>query len=64
MKIKRNQLCGNLNKSHVGNVVKLNGWINTRRDLGGITFVDLRDRYGIVQVRFDSDLPEKILKIV
>ena len=64
MKIKRNQLCGNLNKSHVGNVVKLNGWINTRRDLGGITFVDLRDRYGIIQVRFDNDLPEKILKIV
>ena len=64
MKIKRNQLCGNLNKDNIGETVKLNGWINTRRDLGGITFVDLRDRYGLVQVRFDNDLPESILKIV
>lgn len=64
MKIKRNQLCGSLRKSNIGKIVKLNGWINTRRDLGGITFVDLRDRYGIVQVRFDNDLPNNILKIV
>ncbi len=64
MKIKRNQLCGNLNKDNIGETVKLNGWINTRRVLGGITFVDLRDRYGLVQVRFDNDLPENILTIV
>ncbi|MEA3500955.1 MAG: aspartate--tRNA ligase [Candidatus Marinimicrobia bacterium] len=64
MKIKRNQLCGNLKKGNIGEIVKLNGWINTRRDLGGITFVDLRDRYGIIQVRFDNDLPKNILKTV
>ncbi|MEA1987536.1 MAG: aspartate--tRNA ligase [Candidatus Marinimicrobia bacterium] len=64
MKIKRNQLCGELNKSNIGEIVKLNGWINTRRDLGGITFVDLRDRYGLMQVRFDNDLSDEILKVV
>ncbi len=64
MRIKRDHRCGELNKSHIGNVVKINGWVNTRRDLGGIFFVDLRDRYGLVQVRFNNDLSAEILDVV
>ena len=47
--------CGQLNASHINQEVELCGWINKRRDLGGMIFVDLRDREGIVQVYFDPD---------
>ncbi len=64
MRIKRDHRCGELNKSQVAKEVRVNGWVNTRRDLGGIFFVDLRDRYGLVQVRFNNDLPSEILDVV
>ncbi len=48
--------CGQLNKSHVDQEVELCGWINKRRDLGGLIFVDLRDREGLVQVVFDPEV--------
>nr|WP_024594246.1 aspartate--tRNA ligase [Pseudoalteromonas sp. TB13] len=54
----RSIYCGQLNKTHVGQEVELCGWINKRRDLGGLIFVDLRDREGLVQVVFDSDIEE------
>lgn len=49
----RTDLCGALGMSDVGRRVRLGGWVHRSRDLGGLAFVDLRDRAGIVQVSFD-----------
>lgn len=47
--------CGQLSKAEVGQTVTLNGWVQRRRDLGGVLFIDLRDRTGIVQIVFNPD---------
>lgn len=54
----RTDYCGNINASFIGQDVTLCGWVNKRRDLGGVIFLDLRDREGIVQVVYDPDLQE------
>lgn len=54
----RTDYCGNIDSSYIGQEITLCGWVNKRRDLGGVIFIDLRDREGIVQVVFDPDLPE------
>ncbi|ARR48899.1 aspartate--tRNA ligase [Photobacterium damselae subsp. damselae] len=54
----RTQYCGQLNKSQAGQTVELCGWVNRRRDLGGLIFIDMRDREGIVQVVVDPDMKE------
>lgn len=54
----RTDYCGNIDSTYIGQEVTLCGWVNKRRDLGGVIFIDLRDREGIVQVVFDPDLPE------
>jgi len=54
----RTVYCGQLNLSHVDQEVTLCGWVNRRRDLGGLIFIDMRDREGIVQVFFDPDRQE------
>jgi aspartyl-tRNA synthetase len=54
----RTHKCGELNKQHTAQTVELCGWVHRRRDHGGVIFIDLRDRAGLVQVVFDPDSPE------
>lgn len=54
----RSQYCGALNAAHIDQEVTLSGWVDRRRDHGGVIFIDLRDREGIVQVVFDPDAKE------
>ncbi|MCJ8294128.1 MAG: aspartate--tRNA ligase [Colwellia sp.] len=58
----RSLYCGEVNESHIGQEITLCGWVNKRRDLGAVIFLDLRDREGLVQVVYDPDLPEVIKK--
>ena len=58
----RDLYCGDVNETHIGQEITLCGWVNRRRDLGAVIFLDLRDREGIVQVVYDPDLPEVIAK--
>ncbi|MBI1218924.1 MAG: aspartate--tRNA ligase [Rhodobacteraceae bacterium] len=53
----RSHTCADLNTSHVGQTVRLSGWVHRVRDHGGILFIDLRDHYGITQVLADPDSP-------
>jgi aspartyl-tRNA synthetase len=50
---RRSHTCGELNKHHIDATVTLSGWIQKRRDLGSLVFIDLRDRYGITQLIID-----------
>jgi len=59
----RTYFCGEVTEHAVGEVVKLKGWVQKRRDLGGLIFIDLRDRTGIVQVVFNPEVSEEALKI-
>ncbi|WP_199608914.1 aspartate--tRNA ligase [Flocculibacter collagenilyticus] len=54
----RTLYCGHVNEALIGEEIELCGWVNRRRDLGGVIFIDLRDREGILQVVFDPDLEE------
>ena len=57
----RTHNCGELNISNVNQSVTLSGWVQTSRDFGGLSFIDLRDRYGVTQLAFNETVDSKII---
>ena len=62
--MERSKYCGEINKSDVGKKLTLFGWVKTIRDLGGLTFIELRDRSGFVQIVFDPEKDKTLHKRV
>lgn len=59
---KRTHMCGVLTEANTGESVVLNGWVQKRRNLGGLIFCDLRDKTGIVQVVFNDEIPQELFE--
>lgn len=60
--LKRTHMCGELRLEDAGKKVVLNGWVAKARSLGGLVFVDIRDKSGITQITFNEDIPEELLE--
>ena len=56
----RTNTCGELNLTNVGNEIVLSGWVHRIRKMGGMTFIDIRDRYGVTQLSFDLEVNEEL----
>src|SRR6056297_2029099 len=56
----RTKNCGELNKKNIGQEVELCGWVHRRRDHGGVIFIDLRDRYGLTQIKFNPGINKDV----
>src|SRR3954467_1045533 len=54
----RTEYCGFVNRAHLNQTITLCGWVHRRRDHGGVIFIDLRDREGLIQVVCDPDRPD------
>ena len=59
---RRTNYCGDLRLSDAGKTVSLCGWVQRQRDLGGLIFVDLRDRTGLIQLSFDDSTDQEIFE--
>ena len=59
---KRTHMCGELRKENIGEEVVLNGWVQKRRNLGGLIFCDIRDKTGISQVVFNDKIPQELFE--
>ncbi|MFZ3588283.1 aspartate--tRNA ligase [Bacillus sp. DJP31] len=59
----RSHYCGEVTEKYIGETVQLKGWVNKRRDLGGLIFIDLRDRSGLVQIVFKPETSKEALEI-
>ncbi|MBF9296644.1 MULTISPECIES: aspartate--tRNA ligase [Mammaliicoccus] len=60
---KRTTYAGKITEEYIGQTVTLNGWVQKRRDLGGLIFIDLRDREGVVQIVFNPDFSQEALSV-
>ena len=60
--LKRTHMCGQLNIGNVDEEVTLNGWVAKQRSLGGLIFIDLRDKTGIVQITFDDTIEKEVFE--
>src|SRR5699024_6444512 len=58
----RTKYCGQITKKNIGETITLNGWVQKRRDVGGMIFIDLRDRTGLDQVVFNADEGNDLLQ--
>jgi aspartyl-tRNA synthetase len=61
--LKRSCYCGDVRREHVGEKITLMGWVNRRRDHGGVIFIDLRDRFGLVQVVFSPEVSKEMFEV-
>ena len=61
--MQRTHYCGEVTEQDIGSLITLKGWVQTRRDLGGLIFIDVRDRSGIIQTVFNPDLSKEALEI-